>query len=155
MGKVMVTGLLSGMYKEFTFTGPVNGLSHSSNTTFYLINGTYLYTFYVGSIPGGILKTSFYNAVSGQFNVTGSNANVSIHFPQYYKFFLNESGIASGNEWAFQLTTPGGNFEIFNETTIPQQMVVFLNNGTYDYSFGAFNSTSNAIISPMPGTFTV
>ena len=152
---VMATGLLSGMYKEFTFTGPVNGLSHSSNSTFYLINGTYSYSFYVGSIPGGILKTSFYNSTSGEFNVTGSNANVSIHFPQYYRFFLNESEITSGNEWAFQLTTPGGTTGIFNETTIPQQMVVFLNNGTYDYSFGAFNSTSNAIISPMPGTFTV
>ena len=152
---VKATGLLSGMYKEFTFTGPVNGLSHSSNSTFYLINGTYSYSFYVGSTPGGLPKTSFYNEVSSEFNVTGSTVNVSIHFPQYYRFFLNESEITSGNDWAFQLTTPGGTSEIFNETTIPQQMVVFLNNGTYDYSFGAFNSTSNAIISPMPGTFTV
>ena len=152
---VMATGLLRGMYKEFTFTGPINGLSHSSNSTFYLINGTYSYSFYVGSTPGGLLKTSFYNEVSSEFNVTGSTVNVSIHFPQYYRFFLNESGITSGNAWAFQLTTPGGTTEIFNETTIPQQMVVFLNNGIYDYSFGAFNSTSNAIISPMPGTFTV
>ena len=152
---VMATGLLSGMYKEFTFTGPINGLSHSSNSTFYLINGTYSYSFYVGSTFGGLLKTSFYNSTNGEFNVTGSTVNVSIHFPQYYRFFLNESEITSGNDWAFQLTTPGGTSEIFNETTIPQQMVVFLNNGTYDYSFGAFNSTSNAIISPMPGTFTV
>ncbi len=145
---VIAYGLHKGMDHLFSFKGIVGGNSKSQNSTFYLENGTYDYTYSVWGL------STFSTSQSSSFNVSGNNTTVKIYFPHYYKFVFNEVGLIQGKEWGIQITSNTVN-EISNETLLSQQMIVYLVKGNYTYSFGIYNSTTASISNPTTGSLTV
>jgi hypothetical protein len=126
------TGLASGTNWSATFGGATAN-STTSTVDFSVGNGTYSYT--VGPVPGYATTRA-----SGTVPISGTGATVDVSFTEdAYPVTFSETGLPVGAAW--NVTVNGT-----TQTSTSPSLTIFLENGSYPYTFGSVTGFSDATL---------